>query len=142
VWTVAEHINNSARRKETLKGLIRQLHEGKTVDEVKADFARLLDSVGASEIAEIEQTLIAEGLPEMEVKRLCDVHVAVFRESLDAEPAPETTPGHPVHTFTAENKAAGIVLDELERAIKALDDAPDPEAWRRAGTLLDTLRDY
>ena len=67
-------------RRGILKGLIRELHEGRPVDEVKQEFAALLRGTSAGEIAELEQALIADGLPEMEVKRLCDVHVAVFRE--------------------------------------------------------------
>jgi DUF438 domain-containing protein len=73
---MSEYIDNQTRRRETLKRLIRQLHEGWTVEDVKDEFAALLDDVGATEIAEIEQALIAEGLPGTEVKRLCDVHVA------------------------------------------------------------------
>jgi DUF438 domain-containing protein len=103
-----------------LKGLIGQLHQGQTVDDVKADFAKLLRNVGAAEIAEIEQALISEGLPESEVKRLCDVHVAVFRESLDAQTPPEGTPGHPIHTFRMENEAVAGVLDALHAALEAL----------------------
>ena len=93
------------KRQEILKDLIQELHAGKSVDDVKGAFARLIQDVDPSEIAEMEQSLIAEGLPEAEVKRLCDVHVAVFRESLDAQAQarPETIPGHPVHTFLAEN---------------------------------------
>lgn len=100
---MSEYINNRQKRKETLKSIIRQLHEGRTVDEVKAEFAALLRDVGPTEIAEIEQALIDEGFPEMEIKRLCDVHVAVFRESLEVQQKPETIPGHPIHTFRAEN---------------------------------------
>jgi DUF438 domain-containing protein len=117
---MSEHINNQTKRKKKLKNLIRQLHEGKTVEEVKEEFATLLRDVGAAEIAEIEQALIAEGLPEMEIKRLCDVHVAVFRDSLDSQAGPETNPGHPIHTFRAENGAAARVLDALQEALEAL----------------------
>ncbi|NIV31438.1 MAG: DUF438 domain-containing protein, partial [Anaerolineae bacterium] len=61
---MSEHIDNQARRREILKGVIRDLHEGKTVDQVKGEFAALLRDVGAEEIAQIEQALIDEGLPE------------------------------------------------------------------------------
>jgi len=116
---MSEHSNNPTQRKETLKRLILALHEGKTVEDVKDDFAGLLQDVGATEIAEIEQSLIEEGLPEAEIKRLCDVHVAVFRESLDTQVSPETNPGHPVHTFRAENEAAAQVLNALQEALEA-----------------------
>jgi len=140
---MSEYINNRQKRKEALKNIIRQLHEGRTVDEVKAEFAALLRDVGPTEIAEIEQALIDEGLPEMEIKRLCDVHVAVFRESLEAQQKPETIPGHPIHTFLAENQAAAKVLDRLQEAIEALLEAPtDPARLEEAKRRLAEMREY
>ncbi len=130
---MSEYINNQTKRKETLKMLIRELHAGKTVEDVKDEFAALLRDVGATEVAEMEQALIAEGLPEMEIKRLCDVHVAVFRESLDAHPSPETLPGHPIHTFRAENSAAARVLDALQEALDALETRPGAAHRLRSG---------
>ncbi len=130
---MSEYINNQTKRKETLKMLIRELHAGKTVEDVKDEFAALLRDVGATEVAEMEQALIAEGLPEMEIKRLCDVHVAVFRESLDAQPSPETLPGHPIHTFRAENSASARVLDALQEALDALKSRPGAAHRLRSG---------
>ncbi len=132
---MSEYIDNQSKRRETLKRLIRQLHEGRTVDEVKEEFAALLRDVGAQEIAEIEQALIAEGMPDSEIKRLCDVHVAVFRESLDSQSQPEMIPGHPVHTFQAENAAAAQVLDALEAAVGA-------SQWEQARAHLRKLQAY
>ncbi|MCX8068219.1 MAG: DUF438 domain-containing protein, partial [Anaerolineae bacterium] len=140
---MSEFINNSARRREILKGIIRQLHEGRSVEEVKAEFAALLREVGPTEIAQIEQALIEEGIPELEIKRLCDVHVAVFREALEAQAPPESLPGHPVHTFRAENRAAAEVLDRLQAAIEALKANPtDPDRLREARERLRELREY
>ncbi len=140
---MSEYINNRAKRKEILKNIIRQLHEGRSVDEVKVEFAALLRDVGPTEIAEIEQALIDEGLPEMEIKRLCDVHVAVFRESLEVQQKPETIPGHPIHTFRAENQAAAEVLDRLQEAIEALLEAPaDTARLEEARRRLAEMREY
>jgi DUF438 domain-containing protein len=132
------------RRQETLKGLIQELHAGKSVAEVKGAFAELVRDIGAEEIAELEQNLIADGLPESEVKRLCDVHVAVFRESLDAQAAarPETIPGHPVHTFLAENAACGPVLEGLGRSLEGIKSHLDAESLARARQELAHLREF
>ena len=132
---MSEYINNRSKRKEQLKEVIRLLHEGKTVDEVKADFAELLSHVGATEIVELEQALVDEGLPEQEIQRLCDVHVAVFRESLDAAAAPEEAPGHPIDTFRRENELAAEVLEALRAAIEGSD-------WEAARQQLRRLREY
>mgnify|MGYP000883069988 FL=1 len=140
---MSEYINNASQRKETLKGLIRDLHAGGDLEEIKTRFGRLVRDVSAVEIAQMEQELIDEGLPVEEVKALCDVHVAVFQQSLDAQESPETTsqgtgikPGHPVHTFKYENFAASEVLTLLEEAVK---DLPDGNAWPRTQMHLEQL---
>ena len=138
---MSEHIDNGAKRRETLKKMVRQLHEGKTVDDVKHEFAELLRDVGATEVAQIEQTLISEGLPAEEVKQLCDVHVAVFRESLDVQPKPETTPGHPIHTFRTENAAAAQVLENLKKSIAGLRSKPAATKFGQARERLQELRE-
>ena len=71
-----------------MKEALRQIHAGKPYEEVKQTFAEILQQASAGEIAEIEQALIAEGLPVEDIQYLCDVHVAMFRESLDQQ-----TPG-------------------------------------------------
>ena len=68
---------------EDLKGIILDLHDGMSVGEVKQRFLDLASEVDSTEIARMEEELIGQGIPEEEIKRLCDVHVEVFRESLD-----------------------------------------------------------
>ncbi len=105
---MSEIINNREHRQKVLKEIIMELHEGKTVDEVKDRFDKLIDGVSASEISQMEQSLIMEGLPIEEVQRLCDVHAAVFKgsiENIHKPEGPHEIPGHPVHTLILENRA-------------------------------------
>jgi DUF438 domain-containing protein len=147
---MSELINNREERQRILKELIRELHDGKTVDQVKERFKTLLDSIGATELSAAEQKLIQEGMPAEEVKRLCDVHVQVFRESLDEQAKPETTPGHPVHTFILENRAMENVIAHIQDIIKELrlksagDDVSDLLGkWRKYHTdLLDIIKHF
>jgi len=139
---MSEYINNQTQRQETLKNIIRQLHAGASVEEVKAQFAELLAGVGGDEIARIEQALVAEGLEPEEIKPLCDVHVAVFRESLDDQADPQTIPGHPVFTFRAENLAVGRVLDNVRAALDAYKAAPDEATLQAARESVRKLREY
>jgi len=120
---MSEHINNRAHRQEVLKRVIRDLHEGKDVEEAKAEFHRLLKDVSATEISQMEEALIADGLPEEQIKALCDVHVQVFRETLDKQISPEMMPGHPVHTFQAENDAIAKVVDGLTQTVERIKSA-------------------
>ena len=101
-------------RQEVLKDIIRELHQGGNLEEQKRRFAELIKDVSPAEIAEMEQKLIDEGLPEEEVKRLCDVHVQVFKESLEEQPLPAAIPGHPMHTLTEENRALEKILEEFK----------------------------
>lgn len=84
---MSELIDNRKHRQEVLKGIIRDIHAGADVEDIKRRFGDLLDQVGPGEIGEIEQALINEGMAVEEIQRLCDVHVAVFKESLDKQMA-------------------------------------------------------
>ncbi len=112
---MSQEINNRERRKEAIKDMLRQLHEGKTVEEVQSIFRDAFDGVAASEISAAEQALISEGLPVSEVQRLCDVHSAVFKGSIEEIHAPTDVsqiPGHPAHTLKAENTAITAHINE------------------------------
>jgi DUF438 domain-containing protein len=106
--------DTKAARQEVLKDIIRELHKGGNLEAQKKRFAELIKDIRPAEISEMEQKLIEEGLPEEEVKRLCDVHVQVFRESLEGQPPPAAVPGHPLHTLTAENRVLEKILDEFK----------------------------
>ncbi|MFV2082681.1 MAG: DUF438 domain-containing protein, partial [bacterium] len=130
---------DSGSKIEELKSIIRELHEGKTPEEQKERFARLLSRVSPSEIAEMEQSLIADGMPEEEVKRLCDVHVQVFAESLEAQKKLEVTPGHPVHTFQLENREVSGLVDRARFILADLESPPDNETLKKWGEELNVL---
>jgi DUF438 domain-containing protein len=102
---MSEIINNSKQRKELLKHLILQLHNEEAPETVKTRLVEMLKSVPYQMVVEVEQELIAEGLPEEEVLRLCDVHTEVLEGSIDTSAAKEVPEGHPVDTFKKENRA-------------------------------------
>jgi DUF438 domain-containing protein len=111
-------ITEPEERIGALKKIIEDLHRGVEVKILKQRFLELIRDVAPSEIANMEQRLINEGMPEEEVKRLCDVHVEVFKESLEDKTVPGLPAGHPVHTFMLENRAA----EKIVRQIQALHD--------------------
>ncbi|MCM0649861.1 DUF438 domain-containing protein [Clostridium swellfunianum] len=114
---MSEIINNREYRQNVLKELIMELHEGKSVDQVRERFAKLIEGIAPSEISEMEQALIMEGMPIEEVQRLCDVHAAVFKGSIEEihkndEKGPEEMLGHPIHTLKLENRELERLIDE------------------------------
>lgn len=111
---MSELINNREYRQRILKELILELHHGKSVEEVKARFEKLIDGVSASEISEMEQALIREGMPVPEIQRLCDVHAAVFKGSIEEihqSPEGEDISGHPVVIFKQENRELEYLIN-------------------------------
>ncbi len=112
---MSEIINNREYRQKVLKELIMELHAGKTVEDVKSRFEDLIKGVSASEISEMEQALIMDGMPVEEIQNLCDVHAAVFKGSIEdihKVQGPDETPGHPVHTFKLENRELEKLINE------------------------------
>ncbi|NLY45310.1 MAG: DUF438 domain-containing protein [Tissierella sp.] len=109
---MSEAINNREYRQQKMKEVIKELHEGKTVDEVREKFAEVIDGVSPKEISMMEVQLVKEGLPIEEIQNLCDVHAAVFKGSLDEIHHPEQVPGHPIYTFVQENRAFEKLIDE------------------------------
>ncbi|WP_018751861.1 DUF438 domain-containing protein [Paenibacillus sanguinis] len=118
---MSELINNrefgaqsQGRRQELLKEIIKELHQGKSVEEVKARFEEAVGDVTVTEISAMEHALMEEeGIPVEEVQRLCSVHTSIFKgsiEELHRSSKPEEQPGHPVHTFKLENR-------EIERLV-------------------------
>lgn len=124
---------------EILKGIIRDLHRGVDVTILKERFARLAGEVSAAEIGEMEQQLIAEGLPPEEVRRLCGLHVEVFESALDQAPAPQMVPGHPLHTLAEENKALSAIVAETCDVLGRLRAASGPEPREAANARLAEL---
>jgi DUF438 domain-containing protein len=117
---MSEYINNREYRQKVLKELIMELHNGKSVEEVKERFGQLIEGVSATEISAMETALISEGMPVTEVQRLCDVHAAVFKGSIEQIHRPEKeedNPGHPIFTFRAENRAIERLLRKQIRPV-------------------------
>lgn len=119
---MSAEINNREYRQQVLKELISQLHDGKSVDEVKERFAEVFGNVSAEEIAQAEQALILGGLPVGEVQRLCDVHAAVFKGSIEEihRPSdPAKISGHPINTLWRENRALEALIQDLQSKLSS-----------------------
>ena len=110
---MSEYINNREYRQNVMKEILKELHEGKSVEEVKQKFDDAFNGVLATEISEAEGALIAQGLPVEEVQKLCDVHAAVFKGSIAEihQPVDATEiPGHPANILKRENRAIERII--------------------------------
>ena len=139
----SEPLTDPKERQAALKGIIKDLHDGGDMEILKTRFRELIQGVEAPEIAKMEQELMNEGLPAEEIKRLCDVHVEVFKEALEEQDRPDPPLGHPIHTYMKENRASEKIMGETSILMGVLGQPPTPEAFeehRQAlGELIDQL---
>jgi DUF438 domain-containing protein len=128
---VADAETMDPARLAELHAIVKDLHAGKSVDEVKPRFEELIADVEATEIAAMEQKLIEGGVPEDEIKRLCDVHVQVFADALEGHEPVKAPAGHPLDTFQRENQALLQVTASLRKVAEAIGEPPAAAEWAR-----------
>ncbi|NOY22062.1 MAG: DUF438 domain-containing protein [Acidobacteria bacterium] len=122
---MSETLHSAGRRKELLKHMIRQLNSGEAVDSVRETLVRLLGTVPYEQVVEVEQELMAEGLPQEEILKLCDVHAQALRGHIE-QPADLSVPaGHPLDVFQKENEAIVWEVSALDKLFVELNALPD-----------------
>ena len=133
--------SDSASRREVLKGIIKDLHRGEDMEALKKRFREVIRGVEAPEIAKVEQELMNEGLAAEEIKRLCDVHVEIFKEALEERDRPQPPAGHPIHTFMKENRASEDIMSATSILIGRLGRPPAADAFAAHRPDLEMLID-
>ncbi len=108
----------SSHRKEALKALLRRLHAGESPEALKDEFRRAIGQITPLEIAQIEGELVREGVPPEEIRKLCDLHLALFRESLEKE-EPLAPAWHPIAILMAEHRELLRLAEGLNQAVAA-----------------------
>lgn len=132
---------------ELIKQYLLRLSKGESIESVQKDFKEKFEYVDASEIMKAEQELMESGMPYQEVQKLCDVHSALFHGSTNNETSEiektldlasgagadtkelVETVGHPLNTFTMENKNLESYIDEFEK--KLADNTADRELLKK-----------
>ena len=124
---MSELLGSGEDKKEALKRLIRRLHEGASPEELKEEFEEIVKGAPPDLIARVEEELIREGMPKEEVQRLCDLHLTLFRESLERTEV--SAPGwHPIHILMEEHKRLLEMADELRKIAREIGEAEDLSA--------------
>jgi len=119
-------------RKEMLKKLLLDMHKGVEIEILKAQFKEAVGDITSYEIAQLEQQLIDEGhLDPKEITKLSDLHVELFRDSLNMKEEYETISGHPIHTYLQEN----LEIANLIRQIRSAPESDKVELFRKLGAI-------
>lgn len=129
------------KRKQALKEIIKRAHAGADIEELKNEFQEFLGELTPVEIAQLEQELVQDGVSREEIAGLCDVHLALFRESLE-ETEPLAPPWHPVYILMEEHQRVLSFAEELHEAATRLKEAPnDPALLKEIEQYLQHLRE-
>ncbi|MDA3974718.1 DUF438 domain-containing protein [Enterococcus thailandicus] len=129
------------QRQERIVEILTLLHEGGSFEAAKELFNQEFDGVDVTEITAAEKALIQSGLNPQEIQRLCNIHAAVFKGSINEihrSNLEHEQPGHPIHTLKLENQVLQSLLtdeiDDLLLKIKSGD-------WTQKERLLKALKD-
>ncbi len=131
VETEIGRMMTDAEKAEILKEIIKELHAGAPLERVKARFDKAIEGLEHSDIAAMEEQLIKEGVEVGQIQHLCDLHVGVFKDSLDVMPEVEAQPGHPVHTYMESNKIIVRLINEFGALLSALDADKSPNNFAK-----------
>ncbi len=121
---------------DQVREILKELHKGADFEELKERFREVLRGVSPWEIPLVEQELVAQGVSPLEIAALCDLHVALFRESLMDSRLEGIEPGHPLDTFLRENEE---ILKDSEKLMLYAGSLPKVEGDNRK-EVFDQLR--
>ncbi|MCP4551970.1 MAG: DUF438 domain-containing protein [Bacteroidetes bacterium] len=142
---MSELINNSQKRKELLKHMILQLHEGEAPEAVRERLIELMKKVPYGDVVEVEQELISEGaLDEKEVLKFCDMHTQALEGAIDQSGAKEVPVGHPVDVFLNENKELLKVINQINKKLAEVTQLSDdriPDFFQQLKGMYHSLMD-
>jgi DUF438 domain-containing protein len=125
------------KKRDVVKDIIRGLHKGLGAEKARDRILREVGQLSSSEIAEIEQSLINEGVPVEEIKRFCNVHALLFEAAMSAQPA-EGTGANPLRTLREENREIERIISALK---KSMEDEKPGDALAGIGASLRRLRE-
>jgi len=129
------------QRKKRIVEILSLLHEGGTFEEAKRLFNEEFDGVDVTEITSAEKSLIQGGLKAEEIQKLCNIHVSVFKGSINEIHKSEEAygqAGHPVHTLQLENQVLqSLITDEIDDLMEKIKKGD----WQKKDRLIAAIED-
>ena len=111
-------------RQNRIVEILSLLHEGGSFEEAKRLFTEEFDGIDVTEITSAERALIQKGMDPAEIQRLCNIHAAVFKGSINEihhSNEEHGHPGHPIHTLKLENQIIeSLLTDEIDGLLEKI----------------------
>lgn len=137
---MSEFLSDMGQKKEQLKKMIKMLHDGADIEQMKILFKKEFGNVMPHQISMLEEELIKEGMPAEEVHRLCQLHIDLFRESIDAGRV-DVPLGHPLYILYTEHSRLLEFAQNLVESATKLIDAPTPDVFARLQQLVGFFKE-
>ncbi|MDO8647650.1 MAG: DUF438 domain-containing protein [Candidatus Diapherotrites archaeon] len=134
-WIVKIKKTQDSKRQQ-VKELLKELHSGKNAKKIKEKGKKLLKGLSPAELGLIEQEIIQEGVSRKDMRKLCDVHLEIMKESLEGK-ALNLKPGHLLHTLMEEHKMILDFVEKMKKAVKKLEKA---KGFEQAGKEIEILK--
>lgn len=112
-------------RQKRLAQLLWELHRGADITQTQSKIRTELVQIPYDEVVEVEQSLLAQGLPVSELISFCDIHSQVLNGVVEAPASQLTSERHPLEHLRQENR----VLKNMITMFQSLKHraASDPE---------------
>jgi len=133
-------INGKENKRNLLRDIILKMHQGLSIEQAKERFEKEIGSISSTEIAEIEQSLINEGISPDIIKKFCNVHALLFKSALEATPSKEESPTHPIYLFKMENREIEKITSAIKTVVKDKDRSDITQAKQEIKDLLTQLK--
>lgn len=129
-------------RKKLIKSYLTRLSAGEDLESVREDFKKNFEGVSSSEIMDAEEELLAAGIDKKEVRKLCDVHSALFHGEIHEEKNPSAYYEESfIDYFAKENEKIKEILKEVKKSIENGEEVGDDiykvfNHYRKKGDLI------
>ena len=139
-YLTSKNIDNKKMKREErialMKKLLVDMDKGNiTPQEIKERFKDILKDMHPVEIAIIENALINDGFPAEKIHNLCDVHIDIFRESIEND-KPIAEKGHPLYLLMSEHVALLKLFGKAKKLSKEIKEMKSfEEAKEKIGRL-------
>ncbi len=131
--------------RESLKKLLMTVKGSENperIAEVKKEFKEILRTANPLMIALAEQDLVKEGFRQEDLVSACDIHLELFRESLEYGEI-DVPDGHPIARFQQDHRIILSLMEELRERLKTAGRSENAGEIRseleRAGKLVELL---
>ncbi len=129
------------KQKQVIKDIILELHQGLSFEEAQKRLEQEVGSISSQEIAQVEQSLIDDGMSPDEIKKFCNVHALLFESTLQADLGGEENEAHPVNFFKAENREIEKITAPMKGLVQKAGERDPGEFRDQASELLEKLKD-